>query len=224
MSLAKTAPSPRSTVRRPNYPVVLAASAMLVLAACGGKVEGDGSDGEAAGSAGQGPVPMPTGAGSGGSWDPGTGGSVDTGGSGGSDEPGGMGGYSGMPSGAGAGGSYETGGSGGQDFDAGVPSEDAGVFDPEYEAVMDDPCVSACVKYDAEAWAVLLGTLAPCLCAPGTCQQVCADTLCADGPLATSKSCGGCALASADQCMNQVAACLSNPSCGSVVQCLLACQ
>jgi hypothetical protein len=215
MSLAKTAPSPRSTVRRPNYPVVLAASAMLVLAACGGKVEGDGSDGEAAGSAGRGPVPMPTGAGSGGSYDPGTGGTVDTGGTGG---------YSGMPSGAGAGGSFETGGSGGQDFDAGTPQTDAGVVVPEYAAIMNDPCVSSCVANNAQSWGVLLGTLAPCICAPGACDQVCADTVCAHGPQGASKSCGGCALVAGDECTDQLIACLSNPSCDAVVQCLMGCQ
>jgi len=197
---------------------------MLVLAACGGKVEGDGSDGEAAGSAGQGPVPMPTGAGSGGSYDPGTGGSAETGGTGGTVDTGGTGGYSGMPTGAGAGGSYEpeTGGSAGEDSDAGTT--DAGVFDPEYAAVMDDPCVSSCVTNNAQSWGVLLGTLAPCICVPGACEQVCGDTLCADGPQGTSKSCGGCALVAGNLCTNQLATCLSNPGCNAVVQCLLACQ
>ena len=136
-----------------------------------------------------------------------------------------MGGYSGMPSGAGAGGSYETGGSGGQDFDAGMPSEDAGVFDPEYGALMDDPCVSSCVTDNAQAWAMLLETMAPCLCAPGACQQVCADTLCTQGPPQdASKACGGCAIVSANDCLSHVTTCLSNPECSAVVPCLLACE
>jgi hypothetical protein len=218
MSLAKTAPSPRSTVRRPNYPVVLAASALLVLAACGGKVEGDGSDGEAAGSAGQGPMPMPTGAGSGGSYDPGTGGTVDTGGTGG---------YSGMPTGAGAGGSYETGGSGGQDFDAGMPSgaSDGGGFEPDagWEG---EPCVSSCINEHPEGWSEMLEITRPCVCEPGQCGQICANTLCSEEPAqGVDATCGACVLESAQStCTGWPTQCFQQTNCTAVVTCFLACQ
>lgn len=226
MTLSNHAPAPRATVRRPNYPAVLAASALLVLASCGGKVSEDGSDGEAAGSAGQAPMPMPSGAGAGGSYDPGTGGtthtggtggSVDTGGTGGTVETGGTGGYSGMPSGAGAGGSYEpeTGGSAG----------DAGMVDPD-SGWEDHPCVGACIENHHAGWSEFLGMVRPCSCEPEECGLTCASTLCGESPAQqVDEPCGVCNLMAAQTtCIEWFKPCFQQPNCTALVNCLLACQ
>ena len=233
MSLREAAPKPRSQTRRPNYPAVLACGAMLLLAACGGRVDGQGAEEEeTGGSGGDTSMPMPTGAGSGGSYDPGTGGTggtTGTGGTGGAQETGGTGGWDpGMPTGAGAGGSYEgdpepDGGVGG-DYDAG-PSIDAAV-DPEPDGGwLDDPCIQACAQGNPAGWNALIASLAPCVCASGYCDAECADSLCGDTAAAISNECGSCALiVSQSECMPEIGACAQEPPCSSAVACLVGCN
>jgi hypothetical protein len=210
---------------------------MLLLAACGGHVEGQGAeDEETGGSGGDTSMPMPTGAGSGGSYDPGTGGTGGTTGTGGTgaQETGGTGGWDpGMPTGAGAGGSYEPdpepdGGVGG-DYDAGPSGVDA-AFEPDAGpepdgGLMDDPCIQACEQNNPAGWKALFVSLAPCVCAAGYCDAECADSLCGDNGAAMPNECGSCALVvSQSECMPVIAECAQEPTCSSAIVCLLGCN
>jgi hypothetical protein len=211
--------------RRPNYPVALAAGALILLAACGGKVEGDEPSEEMGGSGGDTNVPMPTGAGAGGSYDP------TPGGSGGSYDPSptGTGGttYEPQPTGAGAGGSYEpeTGGSGGYDIDAGMPSgvSDGGVYEPE--GPMTDPCVLSCIDQHPEGWVSFLDHMSPCVCDHG-CEDLCETSVCAEVlDYDVTEPCGSCLFDTAQtECMTALSECIGDSPCQSYISCLLACE
>jgi hypothetical protein len=161
--------------------------------------------------------------GSGGGATGGTGGA--TGGTGGgAGEGGATGGTGGGETGGTGGGAGEGGATGGSAGEAGGAGE-GGAAGAGGATV--DPCIEACITDDPDGWKAIIDLMAPCVCEAGICDDVCADTVCAEPTgYQPPAECANCALGKGEtECGAELGACFADTEvCAPFVTCLLDCK
>jgi len=86
-------------------------------------------------------------------------------------------------------------------------------------------CVAACIEANPTEWVALIDAVAPCVCAAGLCDTICADSYCAD-PISyeATEECLSCGLEQGQaNCMAQLAGCATS-TCATIAPCLLGCS